>query len=102
MQARRFRHAAIVAPMALILTFATGATIPDSETARGLSQTSGAHRPMSRLALANAHVKYMYLDEVVAGRHGAMTPEVYQARALLEYLLLPEVMLYFSFEADVH
>ena len=47
---------------------------------------------LTRLDLAIMHVEYLFLDEVVAGRGGAITPEVEMALARLDYLLQPEVI----------
>lgn len=56
-----------------------------------VAQVNSGPFSISRLELANAHVEYLFLDEVVAGRNGAMTPEVYAALSQLHYLQLPEV-----------
>ena len=72
----------VLLTLTLALTAVTGTTV---------AQVDAGPFSMSRLELANAHVEYLFLDEVVAGRNGAMTAEVYAALWLLHYLQLPEV-----------
>ncbi len=72
----------VLVMLTLILTGATDVTV---------AQDSAGSVSLNRLDLANAHVQYLFLDEVGAGRSGEMTPEVYAALWHLHYLQLPEV-----------
>ncbi len=60
-------------------------------TGTTVAQADVGPSSISRLELATAHVEYLFLDEVVAGRNGAMTPDVRAALWHLHYLQLPEV-----------
>ncbi|HEX5167517.1 MAG TPA: hypothetical protein VFV93_19055 [Thermomicrobiales bacterium] len=66
-------------------------SVPQGVVSASAEPSGPAKSTLRRLDLAVMHLDYLFLDEVVAGRGGVMTPEVEMAIALVDYLLLPEV-----------